>query len=762
MWTSGVSTRSTGRSGSSSSPRRPALSRSTRPGSRTRSRRGLDARARNRRRRALRTGGARRAGGAAVRGRRALARGRRREASGRRRLRRARGELARGRDRGAGAGGRGRPLRRARARPAGAAAGREPRAGAGTALPRPGLPLRSAGARAVSATVAVGDRDGQARRQDRGHRTRGTAARPRPRRRRGGNGTRRAPGAGGRRGRADAGAPARALARRPSRRLRLPRDGGAGRRRHDRLPTLWRGARRLGRRVERARRGRAGRRARAGPRYLRRQRRCNPAGRHRRARPRHQHRAATGGLDRLPERLPDPGLRPRRRHGWARRAAGRGDPGREGAAGGAGGAAPAPGHARRGPARGVLLDRAGRGARGDRAAPARGARRGGRARLGEPGPPRRPERGARPRRRRALPGRDQGGRDRRRRRGGARARRGRGVRGQRARPGGRPRPRRRARAACRRGCSQGGGAEVTDRRFRQPLPLGSEDGLPFSKGLMARSLVAAGLTADRAYELALALEADLAKSDRQSVSLARLEELAHESLGPQAGAVAMRRLRRYQDLYDLDLPIILLVGGGTGTGKSSVATDVAYRLGITRVTSTDFVRQTMRAFFSREFMPAIHYSSFEAGLGLSKAEEEESGDAALLGFIDQTRNVLTGVEAALQRALDEGWSMVLEGVHLVPGMITTELREALVVQCVLAIRDEEIHRTHFWIRDATSDGVRPVDRYIAGLPEIRMIQDYIVERARRCDVPIVQNESALDAVGSVMELVLERAERAAQ
>ena len=59
--------------------------------------------------------------------------------------------------------------------------------------------------------------------------------------------------------------------------------------------------------------------------------------------------------------------------------------------------------------------------------------------------------------------------------------------------------------------------------------------------------------------------------------------------------------------------------------------------------------------------------------------------------------------------------MVLEGVHLVPGMITTELRGALVVQCVLAIRDEEIHRTHFWIRDATSDGVRPVDRYIAGL-----------------------------------------------
>jgi len=164
---------------------------------------------------------------------------------------------------------------------------------------------------------------------------------------------------------------------------------------------------------------------------------------------------------------------------------------------------------------------------------------------------------------------------------------------------------------------------VTDRRYRQPLPLGGEDGLPFSKGLMARALIAAGFSADRAYELALAVEADLAASGRQSISFDRLDELARDSLGDE-DVSTMVRLRRYRDLYELDLPIILLVGGATGTGKSSVATDVAYRLGITRVTSTDFVRQTMRAFFSREFMPAVHYSSFEAGRAM--AEEDADGE----------------------------------------------------------------------------------------------------------------------------------------
>jgi len=301
---------------------------------------------------------------------------------------------------------------------------------------------------------------------------------------------------------------------------------------------------------------------------------------------------------------------------------------------------------------------------------------------------------------------------------------------------------------------------TSERRKGERHFLGGREA-PYSKGLMARALTAVGVGEESAYELARLTESDLAKRGEVSVDLDRLRELAVEVLGEERGSRAVRQLRRFRDLQELDLPVILLVGGGTGTGKSTVATEVAYRLGITRVTSTDFVRQTMRAFFAKEFMPSIHYSSFEAGLGLSKAEEEESGDAALLGFLDQTRNVLTGVEAALQRALDEGWSMVLEGVHLVPGMITTQLRGALVVQCVLAIRDEEIHRTHFWIRDATSEGVRPVDRYIGGLPEIRMIQEYVLERAARADVPVIENESQNEAVAAVMNLVLEQAERAA-
>src|SRR5262249_52882029 len=150
-----------------------------------------------------------------------------------------------------------------------------------------------------------------------------------------------------------------------------------------------------------------------------------------------------------------------------------------------------------------------------------------------------------------------------------------------------------------------------------------------------------------------------------------------------AGFVSERgMLGRYPELARLELPLIILIGGGTGTGKSSVATEIAYRLGITRVTSTDFIRQTMPAFFSQEFMPSIHYPSCEAGEAVASSDDE-GVDPRLIGFLEQTRNVLVGVRAVIERALQEGFSMVLEGVHLVPGMLPP-IEGALVVHCCLA------------------------------------------------------------------------------
>ena len=296
---------------------------------------------------------------------------------------------------------------------------------------------------------------------------------------------------------------------------------------------------------------------------------------------------------------------------------------------------------------------------------------------------------------------------------------------------------------------------MTQRRHGEPLPLGGDD-LPYSKGLMARALIAAGVHGDLAYQLARTIELDLAERGAHGIELDRLEVLAREILGEDEGERAIGRLRRLADLQQLDVPLIVLIGGSTGTGKSTVAAEVAHRLGITRVASTDFIRQTMRAFFSPEFMPTIHYSSFEAGAAI---DADVTGDPTVVGFVDQCRHVCVGVDAAIRRSLTEGWSMVLEGVHLVPGLVEPHVEGALVVHVVVEIPDEEVHRLHFHIRDASTGGVRAMDKYLSRLEDIRRVQTYVVGRARREGVPVVENVNVDRTIDRVIELVMQAAER---
>jgi 2-phosphoglycerate kinase len=161
----------------------------------------------------------------------------------------------------------------------------------------------------------------------------------------------------------------------------------------------------------------------------------------------------------------------------------------------------------------------------------------------------------------------------------------------------------------------------------------------------------------------------------------------------------------------------------------------------------------MRAFFSRAFMPSIHQSSFEAGDVYPDAD-----DPVGYGFLQQARNVNVGVNASSERALEEGWSLVLEGVHLVPGLVELPRPEhAVSVFVVLSIEDEEEHIRHFRFRDEDSE--RPESRYLARFDDIRRLQKLIVERARGGGVPVIENASADRAARTVADLVLDAAER---
>jgi 2-phosphoglycerate kinase len=199
----------------------------------------------------------------------------------------------------------------------------------------------------------------------------------------------------------------------------------------------------------------------------------------------------------------------------------------------------------------------------------------------------------------------------------------------------------------------------------------------------------------------------------------------------------------------------VLLAGAPGVGKSTLASLLANRLGINRVIATDAIRHVIRAFFSRELMPFAHLSSFEAARALDP-DEEASGDPDIVGFTRQAQTVRTGVMAIVDRACQEGTPMVVEGVHLVPGLINGELRDRCVpIQAVLTVADEELHRGHFSLRGGSE---RPADRYLDRFAQIRKLQDHLVARAEARGVPVIDNANIDSALAAVMDVVLDSIE----
>jgi 2-phosphoglycerate kinase len=294
---------------------------------------------------------------------------------------------------------------------------------------------------------------------------------------------------------------------------------------------------------------------------------------------------------------------------------------------------------------------------------------------------------------------------------------------------------------------------------REPRVRGRGHALPFSKGRMATTLFLSGVEAEHAYELALEIEQMVLDVGATEISLNDLHRIVEGVLEARDGPAGVSRYRAWQAVLRRERPVILTIGGATGTGKSTLATELAYRLGISRITSTDVVRQVMRAFFSPALMPSLHYSSFEAGGGMKMPmPDPDQGDRALYGFIQQAEQVAVGAVAVVERAVMEGLSTVLEGVHLVPGLVEPPPgHDATIVNVMLAIEDEEAHQSHFVARDSASGGARALDRYLQHFGEIRRIQDYLLGRAQRMNVPVVDATDGDAALRSVLDLILERA-----
>ncbi len=277
---------------------------------------------------------------------------------------------------------------------------------------------------------------------------------------------------------------------------------------------------------------------------------------------------------------------------------------------------------------------------------------------------------------------------------------------------------------------------------------------PFSKGIMSRSLNVADIGIERAHQLATDIEDYLIRNSITEISSKDLADvvLTHlESVDPKIAV----KYKNWRSLRISKKPLIILIGGASGVGTSSMAFELANRLRLKNLISTDMIREVMRKIVSKELSPVIHKSSFDAYESIRAPSVRV--DPVIEGFISHVEVVNVGIEAIIERSVKEGISTIIEGVHVVPGFIRKDLIEDNnIIIFTLTVDDEESHKQRFYSRCRQPWVKRSLERYMDNFDTIRKTQDFLVEQANINNTRVINNRDINETIDLMVSDILEK------
>jgi len=280
----------------------------------------------------------------------------------------------------------------------------------------------------------------------------------------------------------------------------------------------------------------------------------------------------------------------------------------------------------------------------------------------------------------------------------------------------------------------------------------TEEKYLFSIGYLARSLLAAGLSEENAYKDASGIAIIIQSQGKNLYTSDEIMEITEKWYEEMNTLIAQRIRVMRRDLEPIK-PMVVLLGGVTGIGKSTLAQMFSARLGIKSIFGTDLIREVMRVTISKDIMPALHASSYIAHQTLDTTFLPAMAES-VVGFEEQARSVIVGIQAGIEQAINDNEIHIMEGIHLVPGLISKKImHHPNVIAFQLVLNDEQTHQSRLNIRE-TKQKYRGTN-YSEFFEEIREIQGYLIRQAEINKVEIVDVEDIEKALLFIINRVWE-------
>ena len=277
---------------------------------------------------------------------------------------------------------------------------------------------------------------------------------------------------------------------------------------------------------------------------------------------------------------------------------------------------------------------------------------------------------------------------------------------------------------------------------------------PFSKGLLTQSITSAGVKPEEAYQIAFYMETNLMKKGIFRISKKKLFEEVYRTISKKYSPKIAQLYKLASRIDELDKPLIIYIGGASGTGKSVMATFLAGRLGINKITGTDTIREIMRLVFKRDLLPSLHNSSIKAGIGMPKTLDKSN--RLIGGFCLQAQQVSVGVKAVVDRAIKEKTSMIIEGIHLLPYMqqiLKEGTKRAYHIPITLSLMNEKHHKDRFVERENNNE-FRKIDPHLRSFENIRIIHEFCTSESEHYEIEVVDNEDFDETTNTLTQLII--------